>query len=191
MTDRVLRDTLRQLFSSIDFCIERKVQLPTLILLYSAIDGLAWLSIEDNRQVRQRFEKWVEAYLFSARSFGCSATDLYAARCGILHTFTGNSRLLEQGNAKSIAYAWGDADVGRLQVRLDQAHPGRCTAIHIRHLADAVKLATETMFETAARNEALARRLTERGKRYFQPVTKTFQAGVVYTGADPAVPEGH
>ena len=40
--------------------------------------------------------------------FGVSGLDLYAARCGVLHTYTMDSRLSTEGKAKRILYAWGN-----------------------------------------------------------------------------------
>lgn len=187
MTDQVLLRTLLQLFTSIESCIERKVQLPTLMLIYSGIDGLAWLSVENNTAVRPRFEQWVEKYLFAAKSFTCSATDLYAARCGVLHTFTGDSGLLSQKKAKSIAYAWGNADATALQRALDLACPGECFALHISDLAEAMRVGTARMFDDAKTDHSLQRRLEKRGRRYFQPLTTDFKRGSVYSEIKPSV----
>jgi hypothetical protein len=155
------------------------------MLIYSGIDGLAWLSVEDNTGVRARFEDWVEEYLFAVKAFPCSATDLYAARCGILHTFTGDSHLLARGQAKAIAYAWGDADVAALQRALDRTHRGECCALHINDLAEGLRLATAKLFDDADSDDSLRLRLQGRGARYLQPVTTEFTPGVVPSGFPP------
>ena len=38
----------------------------------------------------------------------CTAEELYAARCGVLHTLTPNSELSEFKGVRKIAYAWGN-----------------------------------------------------------------------------------
>ena len=59
-----------------------------MILVYSGIDAFAWLNrpgnIEDVR--RTDFEQWVDTYLLPDSGLNCSSSDLYAARCGLVHS---------------------------------------------------------------------------------------------------------
>lgn len=50
-------------------------------------------------------------YLLPQREFKFSSIDLYAARCGVLHTQSPESSLYNKGKAKRISYAWGNASV--------------------------------------------------------------------------------
>lgn len=175
MSQIAIFQSLIQLFTSIDSCIERKVQLPTLILIYAGIDSIAWLGAEDPAgPVGERFTTWIDRYLLAAKPLACSAADLYSARCGILHTLTADSKLISKGRAKHLAYAWGNANARDLQRVLDQTHPGECVVVHISELAEALRLGTARMFEEADRDTALAQRLVEQGKRYFVGMNPDF-----------------
>src|SRR5256886_4727823 len=79
----------------------------------------------DQRQERRRrsvrTETRVDSFFFQAEDgirdltvtgvqtcalpiFNCSATDLYGARCGLVHSSTGESRLHRQGRARKVFY---------------------------------------------------------------------------------------
>ena len=95
LSQAAIFQSLLQLFTSIDSCIERKVQLPTLILIYAGIDSIAWLGAENvSGPVGVRFMAWVDRYLLTAKPLACTSADLYSARCGILHSLTGDSDLI-------------------------------------------------------------------------------------------------
>ncbi len=175
--------SLIQLFSTIDSCIERKVQLPTLILVYAGIDSLGWLAAPDpSAIVGERFVAWVDGYLLAAKPMPCTGIDLYSARCGILHTMTGDSDLISKGRAKRVAYAWGSADVLKLQDALDRTYPGECVAVHIGALAEGLRLGTDLMFDDAERNPELEQRLIQRGGRFFVGMNGDFAHSMLPSG---------
>lgn len=80
----------------------------TLILLYAAIDHMAWLSIDGEEAGNKGFKLWVEKYML-ARSAnmlaGATSADLWGARCGILHTAAPESNEFLNGNAKRVYYS--------------------------------------------------------------------------------------
>jgi hypothetical protein len=96
--------------------MEKKAQLPTLVLLYSAIDATAWLSNDDpTAKVGKRFMGWVDLYLLKAKPLHCTAADLYGGRCGVVHTLTPDSDMSDQGKARRICYVWGNRSADALQ----------------------------------------------------------------------------
>lgn len=116
---RVSREALERglsdLVSAVTLCQRQKLAVPSLLLLYAAIDIAGWLDAGDTeRSVRVRFTRWVDRYM-SPADLGCTALELYAARCGLLHTFTGESDLAERGAVRRLMYAWGNADVEALR----------------------------------------------------------------------------
>lgn len=157
---------LGEILVAIDTCIERKMQIPALVLIYATIDSCGWL-VSGDEKVRKRFEAWIERFLFAERALPCSATDLYSARCGILHTLTGESDLIRDGKAKTVAYAWGNGEVSVLQAIVDHDHPGQCVAIHINDLVEAVKLGIDKMLDEADADPKLAELLNGRSERLF------------------------
>jgi hypothetical protein len=161
-------DSLKQVLTAIDACIELEVQIPTTMLLYATIDSCGWLVAENEKAgVGVRFVNWVDKYLQPAKALPCRAIDLYSARCGVLHTMTAESTLIESGKAKPISYAWGNADVLKLQALVDHDRPGECVAVHINDLVEAVKLGILKMFEDASVDPELEQRLRERNSRMF------------------------
>src|SRR5437870_4084436 len=98
-----LESSLTQVVVSTERMIQTKMYLPALILIYAGIDTAGWLaSAKPSVEVRCRFCRWVERWLLPAKPLGCTALDLYGARCGILHTFTSDSDLSRQGKARRI-----------------------------------------------------------------------------------------
>lgn len=66
-----------------------------LMLLYAAIDQMAWLSISDEVAGGKEFKEWVNRYMFARNRVGLeqvSANDLWAARCGLIHTAAPESK---------------------------------------------------------------------------------------------------
>src|SRR5438270_13604050 len=66
-----------------------------LILLYAAIDAMAYMSLpETETYVRPvDFIRWVDKYMISTGWLNVTSRELYAARCGLLHTFSPYARL--------------------------------------------------------------------------------------------------
>jgi hypothetical protein len=81
----------------------------------------------------------VDTYFLNGYNFPCTALDLYAARCGILHTFTPDSRLYREGKAKRVAYAWGTADVNSLEMSRRKLGGYDFSSVHLRDLIDAFR----------------------------------------------------
>src|SRR5688572_11684441 len=113
---RSIYNTLFQVYSTAEHCAARGMQVPALILTYSGMDAMGWMLAEDTTtRVRDRFTIWVDRYaLPTVPSIRCTSTELYAARCGILHTFTADSALTGRG-VRKVIYAWGNAKLADLE----------------------------------------------------------------------------
>ena len=99
-----------QIIQATDDCINKHMTIPSLILIYSAIDSVSWIASEDpNEGVGLRFKKWVDTWMLKDSKLQCNAEEIYSARCGILHTLTPNSTLSQNKGIRQIAYAWGKA----------------------------------------------------------------------------------
>ncbi len=105
-----------QLIQAADDCVNKHMIIPSLILIYSAIDSASWLASENpSEEVSSRFKKWVNTWMLKHGKLKCSAEELYAARCGVLHTLTPNSTLSEKKGVRKIAYSWGKAKQDKLE----------------------------------------------------------------------------
>jgi hypothetical protein len=119
MAELPLFKNMMLLKSGIEACIEKKAITPALVLIYSAIDTTGWLDSREAFTTRNDFISWVDNYLLKANPLKCTALDLYAARCGLLHTFTPDSQLSSLGRARVICYAWGEAKADVMQQAID------------------------------------------------------------------------
>jgi len=129
------------LCSGIRACAEQKNTLSALVLLYSAIDTAGWLDSEQPYATSNSFTTWAEKYLLEAVALDCTAIDLYAARCGLLHTFTPESRLTVSRKARRICYAWGDASVEEVETIIHKKGKSRdYVAVHFDDLHEALRL---------------------------------------------------
>lgn len=77
-----------------------------LMLIYVFIDRMAWLSVEGDSNGND-FKKWVNQFLLPQDRFLCDANDLWAARCGLLHTGSVEARDTKAGRARKVLYCGG------------------------------------------------------------------------------------
>ena len=85
-----------------------------LVLLYSAIDALAWAALPTGDSTGADFRNWVREYMDPDTQIGCSPEDLYAARCGLLHSSTAESRISRTGQASELWYVTSARSAARL-----------------------------------------------------------------------------
>lgn len=129
-----------QVFKAIDNCITDNLLIPCLILIYSAIDSASWLADETgNASVGVRFQCWVNTWMLNRYFLPCSAEELYAARCGLLHTLTPDSDLSDFKGVRRIAYAWGTAKSYDLQESIEILERDDIVAIHIEDLLESFR----------------------------------------------------
>ena len=89
MSEQNLFTSYAQIITAIDYCISENLIIPALVLIYSAIDSISWVaSNKENQQVGKRFQAWVDTWMLHKYPLPCTALELYAARCGILHTLS-------------------------------------------------------------------------------------------------------
>lgn len=80
-----------------------------IMLVYAAIDQMAWLSSPNDETHGKEFKDWIDKYILPHNPLGCTSSDLWGARCGLLHTGAAESRDLRNGNAQSkIYYTYGN-----------------------------------------------------------------------------------
>ncbi len=126
------------LIEAVEDCLEKRRVMPSLVLLYTAIDVVASLERRHDEGTRASFTRWVDSYLLNRRSLGCTPLELYAARCGVLHTFTAESDLSRAGKTREVVYAWGNQKKEDLQeaIRLTNRD---WVALHVGDLIDAFR----------------------------------------------------
>lgn len=141
-------------------CLQVRQHLPALVLIYTLIDSLAWaVSSGSKSGVRQRFESWASTWLMpelTAFAPSITVTDLYGARCAVLHTLTGESDLSDSGQARRILYAWGTATADVLNAVIQQNGKAEHVALHFDDLLTALVRAVATLFESANTDPVLS-----------------------------------
>lgn len=158
-----LHPAITQFLSAIAECIQKAFYMPALVLVHSLLDILAWLGRDPAHEdvTRHDFLQWVEKYLLPGTGLNCTALELYSARCALIHTSTGHSKLTRRGKAREISYAWGPASVVHLQRLLDHSgHPR--IAIHGEALFEAVKVAIDRFMVSTAGDPRLCDLVLER-----------------------------
>ncbi|MBB3122481.1 hypothetical protein [Pseudoduganella violacea] len=87
----------------------------TLILLFAAIDQLAWVASDKEAVGNEGFKAWVQQYMIDRNPdllSGATAADLWGARCGVLHTGASESNDFRNGKARRIFYS---TNLGQVQ----------------------------------------------------------------------------
>lgn len=140
MCEETLQKNIIQLCLGVDACLGKKLITPALVLLYSGIDTVGWLNSTEPFATKSTFISWVDEYLLKGTSISCTSLELYAARCGLLHTFSPDSKLSHEGKVRRICYAWGTGNVQNCQRAIDLTSESEYVAIHINELYEAWQL---------------------------------------------------
>ena len=138
------------------------------MLLYSAIDIASWLASDNaSASVRNYFIAWVDGYMLPCKPLRCTALELYSARCGLVHTLTPDSRLVEQG-ARRIAYAWGTGKSSDLQRLIEMTSwSSKLVAVHVEELYEAWRFGLLAFTNELQENPHKAAAVYEQANKFF------------------------
>lgn len=142
MSEKALQENILQWLEAVDLCLAHRFITPTLILIYSGIDTLAWLNRrhDEPNVTGEDFMRWVDTYMLPDKRVQCKSSDLWSARCGLVHTFSPESSRTRSGKAKMLYYAWGQQSVEPL---MDGIHlvsrEDEIAAIHVDLLIEALR----------------------------------------------------
>jgi len=141
MKEALIQKNIDNHFKAIELCLGQGLRMPALILIYSAIDFMAWLGRPmSNVDVdRKQFISWTDRYVIGKGFSPCSATDLYSARCAHIHGNNFESNLTRTGQAQPVIYAWGNAAPNVLQTAADHLPVAKARVVHVETLFGAVK----------------------------------------------------
>ncbi len=124
LLDQTIVPAFKDFEKAIEFCANEGLGTQALILTFSAIDFAGWLDSQDDQRSRDSFEKWVSNYMLPHRELGCTATELWGARCGLLHTYAPGSRASREGEVRELLYSWGNDQAAKLQGYIDTHSKG-------------------------------------------------------------------
>jgi hypothetical protein len=150
-----------------DMLLERGLPLPTLILIYAMIDTLGWVDRPATKDSSDRhdFMAWVNTFLLPAPGLS-TAEDLYAARCGVLHSHSFESTMSKAGKAKRILYSHGKAD-HRILEKLAANHSATDVALKIEALIAALDAGFAKFKAAVAADPSRAQLVDDRAAQKF------------------------
>ncbi|MFQ5723509.1 MAG: hypothetical protein ACE5G6_03370 [Terriglobia bacterium] len=156
-------------FAAIRLCLQKKCISSAIALAYSAIDVLSWLAMPANKfeVTRQDFISWADQYVVPGSSLDCSGTDLYGARCGIVHTLTPVSRMSQEGRAMPIAYSWGNQPPYRRE-HLERLGV-QWLMLHVETLCDAVEQGASRFWDEVEKDNARLDLINKRADLLIRP----------------------
>ncbi|WP_223533424.1 hypothetical protein [Pseudomonas sp. GL-RE-20] len=102
--DKLLWQTVCSEMEAIKVLQQNKLHSHALSSMYSAIDKMAWLCTLGNKSGGNEFKKWVDSYFMAGEALEYTSKDLWAARCGLLHTGAAESDLYRDDKANLIYY---------------------------------------------------------------------------------------
>ena len=168
MSEQNLFRSYSQIITAADYCIAENLIMPALILIYSAIDSISWVASDDeNQPVGERFQTWVDDWMLQKYPLPCTAIELYAARCAILHTLTPNSILSEKKGVRRISYAWGKAKQNDLAESIKLLEYPGLVAVHVNDIFYSFNNGFVDFIETLEKD-------TIRKELFIQKATKHF-----------------
>jgi len=149
---------MAQLLSAIEDCLEKRRLLPCLTLLYSGIDVVASLERRSDEGTKAAFVRWVTEFLLKSYPLSCTALELYAARCGVVHAFSPESDLSQRGVTRRLIYAWGNAkksDLAEAAQRLNRTD----VAVQVEELIEGFRRGLVSYREEVVRDPERRRRV--------------------------------
>jgi hypothetical protein len=170
MEKQALSRNVDQLLDALRLCRQNQLMLPALLIAYASIDILASLDPpEPGASTRRRFVAWVDRYLLPNSELPCSAVDLFASRCAVVHTAGSQSRLERDGEARRIVYAFGHSSAEESQSSIrNLGNPSRDIAIHVETVLNAFERSV-WLFRSAILQDASLRDRVRRNSSRLLP----------------------
>jgi hypothetical protein len=147
----------RGILKGIEVCLDNQCLLSGVALIFCAIDTLSALtrSVDAKWTDRSVFKQWAEQFLLPGSRISCTADDLYAARCGVLHTQSPESRSVSEGEAKPLVYEWRSGPPAHASRSL----PDGAIVIAVEGLHEALKEAIVRFLVAADSDPEIKRRV--------------------------------
>ncbi|WP_348737940.1 hypothetical protein [Pseudomonas rhodesiae] len=115
VVDHIMRNShedIRGVFA----LLANKLRSPAITLMYAAMDRMSWLDASREESGNPEFKEWVNKYLLAGETFSFTADDLWAARCGMVHTGAAESRDFRANRANAIYYYTHQGEVTEAQL---------------------------------------------------------------------------
>lgn len=162
------RGSFEKMFEAAVLCRERALDVPMLVLIYTSLDTLAWAIYgHETNEGKRRFIALCESYVLPESAIQCTALELYAARCSIIHSLGWESDLSKSGKARAVFYSFGTDDPRLAQEALEHTRPGEFIAVRADELLASTQRAVDRVAQQAKDDSSLAARLAvAEGRQY-------------------------
>jgi len=164
------RARIMDLLDGAAYCLLNEKALPATCLCMVAVDTMASLSRPTNtdRVTRQHFVAFIEKYVLPQRHLPCTALEIYALRCGLLHAQSPRSELGEAGKVRDIWFGYGSTDLDQLQAAADRSHrSGSVVVVSLTDLLQAITDGTASFGAHLERDAALRSLVEQRSDRLY------------------------
>jgi hypothetical protein len=155
LTDANLKQIVhgdRGMLRGIEACLHEQCLMSAVSLMFATIDALAALSRPPDMAETSGdiFQAWVTRFLPLA-PLGCTALEIWGARCGVLHTHRPQARVV-QGAVLPLYYQWRAGPPAATERVLPAPH----RVVVVEDLYEALQHATHAYLEATAHDPALA-----------------------------------
>ena len=170
MATNLYQSSIQEMTKTIEDCLKNKEKLACLILFYSTIDIMAWLSRDPHNadSTREDFIHWVEEFLLPGSGLDCKGEDLYAARCAVIHSYAEVWGISQSNKVavNKIHYVWGK--VNNSTTKLNKSKPTDETiSIPVESLVKSLQTAIQRFNNSLTDNRSMFELINERSKKYF------------------------
>lgn len=110
-----------QTVDAVQILYEKKLFGQMLVIIYSAIDTFGFIDSElsNDKATGDTFQNWVQKYILNSNVLNVTKSDLWAARCSVLHTHTSESDWSKNNKAKEIQYFLGNRTNPMIKIFLE------------------------------------------------------------------------
>jgi hypothetical protein len=165
-----MKERIKEMTGALEQLGRNGLILPMLMLSYSYMDIFASLvRLDVDADVKQKdFIAWVDRYMLPIGGCDLTALDLYAARCGILHTLSPTSRLSRKGEAREIMYVKDSTIAAQERQRFASQNRTHLVIVEIPVFLDAFVRAAECFFREIEADVALQERVRANARYIFK-----------------------
>lgn len=173
MSQEKLYANYTQMIRAIEHCVQSNLLLPALVMIYASIDSVSWLANHDKTVYSgQAFRNWIAEWMLKNSKIKCSAEELYAARCAVLHTLTPESESAIKKGVRKIAYSWGSAKNKSLEESIERlGMDNEVASIHLDVLFAAFREGMADYMEYVHSTPELAALFMEKANLHFANIS--------------------
>jgi hypothetical protein len=177
MAKNIFESNIKGLIKTIESCFKDKELVSGLILYYSIVDIMAWLSRDphDADATKSDFTRWVEEFLLPGSGLKCTSEELYAARCAIIHSYVPEwgPSTVNKSEPNRIYYVWGKPlKETPGDNKNNTSKKSERVVISVDDLVYALKVAIQRFEDSLSYNRSMSEIIAERSKKYFIEISK-------------------